>query len=118
LHFGWRLGEKEEEEKMKKEEEWRLSAELVNRMFSEVGDNLGISIKCPFCPIGREDDSDTNIPHMTGAIFGAVNAHRSGSGLLIQFECENGHEWQLRFSDHSGQTGLSIERKGSTIAPG
>ena len=103
---------------MKKEEEWELSAKLVNRMFADVGNKFGPSLNCPFCPIRGEDEWDLNIPHMTGAIFGAVNAHRSGPGLLIQFECENGHEWQLRFSDHSGQTGLSIERKASAVDPG
>lgn len=84
----------------KQEKAWARSAALVRRMF-DLGGRFAPSIRCPFCD---------NIPHMMGTVFGrnVPPDSTSGAGLIIQYVCESGHEWQLRFADHSGGTHLSI----------
>jgi hypothetical protein len=83
--------------------QWQRSDMLVRRMF----DLDWVGIVCPYCDT---DKGPLGIAHMDATIFGATEAHRSGPGLIIFFHCEDDHKWMLRFSDHSGQMGLSIEK--------
>jgi hypothetical protein len=92
-----------------KHEQWRKEADCVRRMFADLARGWAPSIRCPF----YEDDWHPcdGIPHMHATVFGAVEdtvSKPSGPGLIIQFTCEQGHEWQLRWSDHSGCTSLTI----------
>jgi len=59
---------------------------------------------CPLC--------DTS-PHITGTIFGkSVAGSSSGSGLIIEAECESGHKLQISFSDHSGSVWITLKELG------
>jgi hypothetical protein len=80
------------------------SASLVKR--SLVIDDCP-QIKCPFNMFGNPC---SGVPHMSATLFGrnAPPASNSGPGLMIKFECENGHRWQLHLIDHSGGTWLEI----------
>lgn len=92
----------EKKARAKLEAEWRQSANLVRRMF-DLADDCP-SVRCPLC----HDEGGVNIPHMRETVFGGVDYSTSGPGLIIKFECEEGHKWQLRLIDHSGGTWLSV----------
>lgn len=81
-----------------------VSSLLVGRMF--VLDDCP-RIKCPFSYDGR---SCEGVPHMSATALGRniPPGSSSGPGLVIQFACEWGHKWELRFTDHSGSTWLGI----------
>jgi hypothetical protein len=95
----------EKKVRAKKEAQWRRSADLVRSMVFH--DQWAPSVGCPFCYDNSSGD-DHGIPHMLETVFGAVEGSTSGPGLIIKFECEEGHRWQLRLIDHSGGTWLSV----------
>lgn len=80
----------------------------VSKMF-DFSLNASESICCPHCCDVYKDF--TGIPHMKGVVFGpgVPESSTSGPGLMIRFECEEGHAWTLTLSDHSGGTWLSIQ---------
>jgi hypothetical protein len=94
----------------RQEAQWALSADLVRRMFVDLDSEYSPSIRCPFYNKNDWQQQCDGIPHMHATVLGRgiPEGSTSGAGLIIQFTCENGHEWQLRWSDHSGGTGLTM----------
>jgi hypothetical protein len=87
-----------------KEEAWASSDALIDWMFD------GSTIRCPFPAVWDNTKQCDQLPHMVGTVFGNIPPHPAASGrdLTIQFTCESGHEWQLRWTDDSGALLLSI----------
>jgi hypothetical protein len=75
---------------------------LVRRMF----DLLGRTVRCPFA--NRSHRQCEAVPHIRGCVFGRVPESTSGPGLIIPFECEGGHTWQLRLIDNSAEIHLVV----------
>lgn len=79
---------------------------LVNRMFKL--DDVLPQIRCPHkLQDGEQCDA---VPHLVSTLMGRniPPDSTSGPGLIIEWECENDHRWQLRCVDHSGGTWLSV----------
>jgi hypothetical protein len=81
--------------------------ELVQRMFDLDMTELVPNIRCPFT---TKHGWCEGVPHMSATVFGreVPCESTSGPGLIIQFACEYGHEWQLRLADHSGGIWLEV----------
>jgi hypothetical protein len=76
---------------------------LLRRMF----DLLWRTIRCPFSNSWSRRQCEA-VPHIRGTLFGRVPESRSGPGLIIEFECEDGHIWQLRLIDNSAAIHLVV----------
>jgi hypothetical protein len=68
-------------------------------------DDSSPSLHCPF-------GNCQGVPHLAIAAYGRgvpINSQeQSGQGAVLEYTCENGHHWQLTFTDHSGGTWLGI----------
>ena len=59
-----------------------------------------VRLKCPFCD---------GVPHLVKGEYGRHIPHSntSGFGILLEYECENGHQWLIQFSDENGGTDIT-----------
>lgn len=66
------------------------------------------SIICPICDAA---------PHISGVNFGKSisKESKSGPGLIMDMECENGHAWKIAFDDHSAGIWISVEMQNNKI---
>ena len=59
------------------------------------------SICCPYCGC---------IIHLAAAEVGTLPDSTSGKSLVLRYDCEEGHAFEIRTIDHSGGTWPSIHR--------
>lgn len=73
-----------------------------NQVFAFDSEGFG-NMACPYS--GCEA-----VPHMTRVIFGPgiPPESTSGAGMIIRCFCEDGHNWDLTFSDYNGGIFLDV----------
>lgn len=57
------------------------------------------AISCSYCGITT---------HIEAVEVGTLKESTSGKSLVVRYECENGHRYEVRTVDHSGGTWPSI----------
>lgn len=79
----------------------KKEAQFFRAMF--MSDPTWPQVTCPLCD---ERLGEVAVPHLINVFFGrgVPEDSTSGQGLVLQYECEDGHRWEVRFVDHSGGT--------------